>query len=163
MKNSPYIQSPGLRIYFWSSHFLANLPVPLLIGLFETNGSARPGLYLGIVLTWIMGLPVCYFSPLLGTSLRWGMSFLALNQLIPILHMLVAEKAFYYASMYKTYPNELSSPLDTFSSGLIASLLFGGIWLLLAIASGAIILALSVFHDRLVVTNDPLSIRNPAS
>lgn len=135
------------RAFAWSCLFLANLAVPLLMGLGETQLDGRTGMYAGILACWAIGAIVCFTSATIGTALYWGAVFVAILQFIPFLQIYAGIYGVGIGSQFNSVPHHEYQRLDTWMSGLIATMITGGILQLAALAFGIVILGLSYSHN----------------
>ncbi|MCE9531831.1 MAG: hypothetical protein K8T89_12010 [Planctomycetes bacterium] len=114
----------------WPFVLAANLIVPLGWGMDETRGDAIWGMVAAIPLFWLAGHGICAESRKSGSVLVMGGIVVALLQIVPILHITAGIVGVSLAAgpgMHK---------LTTFLGGFVATLITGGLLLLVALPFG---------------------------
>jgi len=143
---------PGLA---WLIVFLANLPIPLMLGWIFTEKQGRIGMALAIVLWWLMGHLVCRLSRGFDLALVTGGMLVGLTQFFPFLHLKAGAWSLFVGSklgQVAAFPLGHDSPGDftvlTELGGFIATTLTGGILIAVALACGAVLRAITPGPSR---------------
>lgn len=72
---------------WWTLVFVGNLPVPLIMGLVATRCGGRIGLFGGMAAVYWVGVVLTGFRFRLGQPLTLGGVWVAVFQLLPVLHL----------------------------------------------------------------------------
>lgn len=121
----------------WVLVLAVNLPLPLLAGFDFTRDGGTEGMYAALALVWLCGHVVAVCVPKLMVAVAWGGMFVAVAQLVLLLHMCVGRLALELVGV-----ENLATSALTNAQAFGATLYTAAILMLVAVAVNGIALAL---------------------
>ncbi len=140
--------------YTWVYCFMANLPVPIFLAAVLNTGTVWFGIFLGTLFLCWSGFTFCLLVPYFSKWFVQGTLAVALTQFFPIAHFFAGVQGMRFAGMYRERFGEPTNEDDSLLAlhgwveGLIASVVTGGILVLLALFFAVLLHWLSGFHNN---------------
>ncbi|WP_165246416.1 hypothetical protein [Paludisphaera soli] len=122
----------------WTLVMVANLPVPLTLGMIVTDAGGRLGMACGVALIYWLGLHACRVARQTMVAVVRGGSVVAAFQILPVLQMAAGMAGVILASVVGSARFHVFPHVDAIVDGFLATVATGAILIAVSAALGSL-------------------------